>query len=435
MNAPEHEIAAPPEKPPEDGSILPESRLKKGFKIFLCILIVSVGLLTATYFNKTAPKARKRPPAQTVHNVEVMPLYPATHQVIVTAMGVVVPSREIKLKTRVSGEIVSIHSEFQLGGFIKKGAVVLKIDPSDYRLAVARKKSEVISGQGALELEMGHQDVAKREWDLLNKGRPIQKEKSALALRKPHLAKAKAVLAAAEADLKQAKLHLDRTVVKAPFNGLVRTKNVELGSQVSSQEQLAELIGTDEYWVQAALPVDQLKWIRIPRSPGNTGDPVRIVYQNGFERKGTVLRLLGDLAPEGRMARVLISIPDPLNIGSDSGQKPPLLIGEYVRIEIQGKSLSNIYRVPRNALRDNTHLWLLNGTNRLDVRAVETVWRSRDSVFIRDGLKHGEQLIVSGLSKPVPGMALKVQSQNDGIQSDPLRPDKQRKADESDTRQ
>nr|MBC8443790.1 hypothetical protein [Deltaproteobacteria bacterium] len=149
----------------------------------------------------------------------------------------------------------------------------------------------------------------------------------------------------------------------------------------------------------------------------------------------TVLRLLGDLAPEGRMARVLISIPDPLNIGSDSGQKPPLLIGEYVRIEIQGKSLSNIYRVPRNALRDNTHLWLLNGTNRLDVRAVETVWRSRDSVFIRDGLKHGEQLIVSGLSKPVPGMALKVQSQNDGIQSDPLRPDKQRKADESDTRQ
>lgn len=412
MNSSEHELSVPSEKPPESGSLPQEGRLKKGFKIFLCLVIVSAGLITATYFNKTSPKARKRPPSKIVPIVTVIPLHPATHQVIVTAMGTVVPSREIKLKTRVSGEIVSVHPEFRLGGFINKGAIVLKIDPSDYRLAVARKESAVVNGKYALKLEMGHQDVAKREWDLLNKNRPLNQKSNELALRKPHLKKAQAALAAAEADLKQARLNLSRTIVRAAFNGLVRTKSVDLGSQVSSQEQLAVLVGTDEYWVQAAIPVDRLKWIQIPRYRKDTGAPVRVIYQNGFERKGKVLKLLGDLTPEGRMARILISIPDPLNIEPGSGQKPPLLIGEYVRIEIQGKSLSNIYRVPRNALRDNTHLWLIDETERLDIRAVKTVWRSRDAVFIRQGLKRGDRLIVSDLSKPVPGTDLKAQRQN-----------------------
>ncbi len=433
MNASHNDDSATPEKSAKTSSIPQEGRLKKWFKIFLCLVIVSGGLVAATYFNKTAPKARKRPPAQTVPLVDIVPLYPASHQVTVTAMGVVVPSREIKLKTRVAGEIVSTHPEFTLGGIIKKGAIVLKIDPSDYRLAVARKKSEVINGQYALELEMGHQDVAKREWDLLNKSRPIKTEKSALALRKPHLAKAKALLTAAEADLKQARLNLQRTVVRAPFNGLIRSKNVELGSQISGGEQLAELVGTDHYWVQAALPVDQLKWIRIPRTPGDTGAPGRILYQNGFGRNGMVLKLLGDMAPEGRMARLLISIPDPLDLESGSGQRPPLLIGEYVRVEIEGQSLSNIFRVPRSALRDNTHLWLLSERDRLDIRPVKTVWRSRETVLIRDGLAPGERLIVSGLSKPVTGMPLKIRTRNPPALLNPSKTETQGQTDEADS--
>lgn len=421
------------ERPPASGPSRPESRLKKGFKIFLCLLIISAGLVAATYFNKTAPKARKRPPLKIVPRVEIQPLHPTSQRVVVTAMGIGVPSREIKLKTRVSGEVIFIHPEFIPGGFVKKGTVILKIDPEDYKLAVARKKSDVISGQYVLKLEMGHQDVAKREWELLNKNKPFKKN-SDLALRKPHLAKAKGSLAAAEADLKQAKLNLKRTIVRAPFNAVVRTKNVELGSQVSSQEQLAELVGTDEYWVQAAIPVDRLKWIRIPRSQKGIGDPVRVIYRNVFERTGTVLKLLSDLEPEGRMARILISIKDPLDFKSPSSQKPPLLIGEYVRIEIQGKPLSDIYAVPRSALRDNTHLWLLTQTDQLEIRAVKTVWRGRDTILIREGLQPGDRLIVSELSKPVPGMSLKAHAQKPDTQSAPLKKEKRGKEHGTDTR-
>lgn len=399
------------ERPPAGAPSRPETRFKKGFKIFLSLLIISAGLAVATYFNKTAPKARKRPPLTIVPLVEIQPLHPASHQVIVTAMGIVVPSREIKLKTRVSGEVIFTHPEFVLGGFVKKGAVILKIDPEDYELAVARKKSDVIGGQYALKLEMGHQEVAKREWDLLKKNKSFKKKSSDLALRKPHLAKAKGLLAAAEANLKQARLNLKRTIVRSPFNAVVRIKKIELGSQVSSQEQLAELVGTDEYWIKAAVPVDRLKWIRIPRSQKGIGDPVRVIYRNGYERTGTVFKLLSDLEPEGRMARILISIKDPMDLKLDSSQKPPLLIGEFVRIEIQGKSLSDIYSVPRSALRNNTSLWLLTETDQLEIRTVKTVWRSRDAVLIRAGLQPGDRLIVSELSKPISGMSLQAQAE------------------------
>jgi multidrug efflux pump subunit AcrA (membrane-fusion protein) len=254
---------------------------------------------------------------------------------------------------------------------------------------------------------MGFQEVAQREWSLLNAGQPADPADEELALRKPHLAKARSDLAAARAELEQAKLNLSRTDIKVPFNALVKTKYVEIGSQVSTQDALAELVGTDEYWVRVSLPVDRLRWIRIPKKRSETGAPATVHYR-GHRRSGHVIRLLGDLEPQGRMARILISIKDPLGTGGQAPDQAPLLIGEYVRVEIQGHRLPNVYRLPRTALRDNSTIWLVASDGTLQIKSVDTVWRDEQSVLIDDQIDPGDRLVISDLAAPVDGMPVEV---------------------------
>jgi len=379
-------------------------------KGLLPLVVLAVGAFGAAYVKSTVPKARKRPPVQQAVLVQVASLQPATERVVLTAMGNVIPAREMVLESRVAGEIVEISPELTEGGFLEAGQAVLRIDPQDYQLALQQKQSAVTSAEYALKLELGHQDVAKREWELLNQGRPADPLDLELALRKPHLEKARADLAAAQAELKQARLNLGRTQVTAPFNAIVRSENVEVGSQVAVQEKLAELIGTDAYWVRASVPVDRLSWIRIPRQAGDLGTPARVFYGDGQHIEGRVIKLLGDLETEGRMARILIEVNDPLGLKTPDQQAPPLLIGEYVRVEIEGRELENVYRIPRSALRDNERIWIADGDSRLEIRTVETLWRDRDTVLVRDGLSAGERLVISDLAAPVDGMPLEVEA-------------------------
>ena len=377
-------------------------------KGLLPLVVVGAGVFGMSYIKNSSPKAKKRPPEKHAALVQVEPLALSSQRVTVSAMGSVIPASEIELKSRVAGEVVEVSPDFVEGGFLKAGQPILKIDPQDYLLDIEQKKSAVTSARYALKLELGHQDVAKREWELLNQGKPADPLDLELALRKPHLEKARADLAAAEADLKQAKLILARTRVAAPFNAIVRSETVEVGSQVAAQEMLGELVGTDAYWVKASIPVDRLDWIRIPRKAGESGSHARVFYGDQQETAGQVIKLLGDLEAEGRMARILVAVEDPLGLKAGRGDQPPLLIGEYVRVEIEGRELKDVYRIPRAALRDNESVWIATADGRLEIRKVETLWRDADTVLLRDGLSPGELLVTSDIAAPVEGMALKV---------------------------
>lgn len=379
-------------------------------RIVLSILILSVGLGTAAYLKNSAPRTPKKPPARVAPAVSVEVLELSDYQIVVKATGTVIPSREVELKPRVSGEIVKIAPEFTEGGFFAKGTRVIRIDPVDYELAVARKRSAVTDAEYALKLELGHQEVAKREWELLNGSKPAQDMERELALRQPHLEKARADLAAAQADLQAALLDLERTWISIPFNAMVRSKTVDLGSQVTPQTSMAELVGTDAYRIQVAVPVDRLEWIKIPGQAGAAGADVRVVYGQGHQCSGTVSRLMGDLAAEGRMARILVEVEDPLGLRPSAVKRAPLLIGEYVRVEIQGHRLSGVYRIPRTALRDNSRVWIADEDQKLKIMQVQPVWRDAEVVLVKDGLKAGERLIVSDLPGPVAGMPVRVEA-------------------------
>jgi hypothetical protein len=200
----------------------------------------------------------------------------------------------------------------------------------------------------------------------------------------------------------------------APFNAMVRSKSVDLGSQVTPQDSLAELVGTDAYRVQTSIPMDHLGWIQIPGQADGSGSKARIIYAQGHEFTGRVTRLMGDLSTEGRMARILVEVKDPLGLKTKDHARVPLLIGEYVRVEIQGRKLDSVFQIPRAALRDNSSVWIVTKNQTLEIRKVRPVWRDADIVLLQDGLSPHERLIVSDLPAVVEGMPVRI----DGLKTE-----------------
>ena len=330
-------------------------------------------------------------------------MQPETHEVIVSAMGTVIPAREIVLESRVSGEIVFIHPEFTEGGFLEKGAEILRIDPQDYSLALTLAQAMVKDAESKLKQLEAEAESARDEWrDLYKDSREGDSEPPPLLVKEPQLSAARAMLTAEKADVQKARLNLARTKIRSPFNAIVRAKNVDIGSQVSGQEKLAELVGTDEYWIQASIPVDRLSWIKIPRKPAESGSKVRIFYRNADERAGRVTKLLGALEAEGRMARILVEVKDPLGLKTAGNNQLPLLIGEYVRIEIEGRQLQNVYRIPRAALRDDANLWIVSNDGKLDIRQVEIIWRDTQTVLLAGRFGTGRSFDCFGSSQSDP---------------------------------
>ncbi|PID40690.1 MAG: efflux transporter periplasmic adaptor subunit [Proteobacteria bacterium] len=402
---------------PTGGTIGRASSVWKWLVNFVvCLAIVGIGYLIYVHLINTAPKVRQRLPAKTPPRIEAMTLHPVDHRVLIDAMGSVVPAREMVLKSRVSGQVAAIDGEFTAGGIVSQGALLVKIDPQDYQLALARKESQLANAEYELKLEMGHQAVARKEWALLYEGRPLPSEDEELALRKPHLAKVRADMAAARSELEQARIDLARTEIKAPFNALIRDVHVEVGSQISPQDALAEIVGIDHYWIRVALPVDRLGWFDIPSvrsDPHDVGAAVSVSYR-GHRCSGQVVRLLGDLDNQGRMARILVAVRDPLGLNSKKPEGPPLLIGEYVRVEIEGRLLTGVYKIPRSSLRDNDTIWLAEADDTLRIEPVEILWRDNHVVLICNHLQPGDRLVLSDLATPVSGMALEVLAQRTG---------------------
>ena len=378
-------------------------------RIVLSIVLIAAGIAGARYLIHTKPKANRRPPMKMAPLVKTVPLELDTLKIKVPAMGSVIPAREMVLRVPVAGEILNISPEFTVGGLLEENAMILQVDPKDYELALQQKQRSLSDAEYAYKLELGRQDVARREWNLLYGDKGNEQAESELALRKPHLEKAQVDVEAAKAELEQAQINLARTRVTAPFNGLVLNKYVEVGSQVSSQEKLADLVGTDAYWVQVSVPVEHLKWLKIPKDYNEEGAPATIYYREGSLRQGRVIRLLADLSQEGRMARLLVEVKDPLDLQAKDGRRPPLLIGEYVRVLIEGVDMPDVFRIPRFALRNDSQVWILSQEEKLSIRPVETIWRDEEFVFVRDGLQTEDRLITSALAAPVDGMQLRME--------------------------
>jgi RND family efflux transporter MFP subunit len=404
-------------------------------RIVLPLLVLAGGVAVLAGAIATRPKPARteaRPESTTASYVTVSA---RTEEVRLPANGTVTAAESVVLQTEVSGRVLWKSPNLVPGGRFRKGEVLLRIDPREYGLALEQQKANVDRARLEIDLEKSRQSVAEREWELLGQAgaapaaRPADPE-NALALRGPQLRTAKTALASAEGGLERARLALDRTTIRAPFEGLAQTVQVDVGQVVMPQQPLGTLVGTDQYWVQVSVPVDWLVWLT-ERDGSVKRTPARVRAEAGpvpIERAGRVVRLLGDVDPVGRMARVLVEIDDPLGLRaarlvsaktraakrapapSATDKNPhtlPLLIGTYVNVEISAGDLADVIEVPNRAMREGNRVYVVGPDSRLHIREVGVVFRTPEFTYVRSGLQPGDKVITSRIAAPAPGMLLR----------------------------
>jgi RND family efflux transporter MFP subunit len=349
--------------------------------------------------------------------VEVVELRETSVPVTIEAYGTVIPARRLILQTEVEGRIIYQDDALVPGGVIPAKRKLLQVDPEDYKIQIKELEAALTEARFEVETEQGKRIVAKREWKLLEKEITTSPIGRRLALREPHKERAAARVQAAQSRLDQAKLDEKRTTLICPFNAMVIDESVEVGQLVSRQAKLATLVGTDEFWVQVSIPMGKLPRISFARADKD-GSTVKVVCDTGagaaIVRTGRVLRLLGDLNTSGRMARVLVTIDNPLDLqsGDSSGAAPMgarcILLGCYTKVEIQAGVQDGVYIVPRSALRQGDRLWLVSRDNKLVFRQAEVIWRRSGDVLVRCEVVPGEKLVTSRLGTPLSGDKVRV---------------------------
>jgi multidrug efflux system membrane fusion protein len=372
------------------------------------ILIVAAGLATFYAMKIAASKSKRRPAEERAPTVAVVKVFKADLPVVVNATGIVSPARQVEMIPEVAGRIVGLSKKAIPGGRFKKGEVIARIDPRDYELAIDQEQSRVRQAKLELELETGRGEIAEREWKLMKQNR--DEPGNPLLLRTPQMETAKENLQAATSGLKRARLNLERTVLRAPFNAIVLAKYVDIGQLAGPSTRVVTLIGTDQLWINASVSVEQLSAIEIPGLNSDKGSQATVVHElqptKRIERKGQVLKLQGQLDALNRTAKLLIGIDKPYDT---NGQELPLLPGAYVKVSIHGRLLHDVYRVPRTAVFNDDSVWEVDQKNRLKRNTVKTVWRARDWVVISEGLVDGARVVTSPLSLPIPGMFVSAQ--------------------------
>ncbi|PHR27578.1 MAG: hypothetical protein COA36_09110 [Desulfotalea sp.] len=374
------------------------------------LIVLGCAAALAFYFMQTPPKAKPRTRMPVIPLVTITSLHAQNIVYHFAAMGTVTSAREIQITPRVSGEIISLSPEMAPGGYVKTGDDLFSIDPTDYELTILQLQSELAKVSSALRLEMGSQRIAIKEFELL--GQTVSAIEKKLMLREPQLGVAKAAVTNAEAKLKRAEINLARTHVTAPFNGVIINKTMNLGSHVSPTTPVAQLVGTDQFWIKTSLPVSQLKWLDIPQNNSESGSAARISMQEDAQhstyREGRVIRLAAALETKGRMAVVYISVDDPLALTSAHNKEAKLLLGSFVQVTFTGKELKNVYAIDRNLIHENDTIWLLTQDNTLEIKKIEIIARTKKQIYTTTILAGPPRLITSQIPSPKQGTPLQL---------------------------
>lgn len=379
--------------------------------VLVSLMIVLVGAALIWLIFRTEPTATRKDMArETAMLVDVVTVHRGRFTPTIEVLGQVVPAREVTLGSRVSGEVVYQADAFTPGRRVDQGTELLRLDPSDYQAVLQQRQSELQQAQADLALEQGQQAVARQEFELL--GEDIESVNDALILRKPQLEQARARVASAQAAVKQAELNLARTRIRAPFPSQVLSRDVSLGSQVSAGQSLGRLVDTTQYWVEASVPLSKLRWLAFSDGDmAGNGAPVVLyhdtVWPSGEFREGRLTQLVGELDTNARMARALIAVDDPLALREASG-RPPLILGTFVRAEIQGRPLDNVVRIDRELVRRNGTVWVMEERS-LAIRDVQLAFQDEQHAYVAEGLEDGDRVIVNDLASVVAGARLRLE--------------------------
>ncbi len=367
----------------------------KLFRTLLPLLVIALGILIAVIIFKNKPAAKRRPPQSKSLTVETVKLQAIQYPVTIHTQGTVEPRTSTTLIPRVSGEIVKVSNNFRPGGFFEPGDTLLTIDSADYNLDLKSNQAALAEALFNFEEEQAQADQAADNWKRLGR----TDAPSDLVLRKPQLARARASVASARAQLKRAELDLQRTRIKAPYAGRILEQFVDIGQFVSPGNPLVNIFAIDYVEIRLPITEKQRGMIDLPsqyRGESNKpyhGPEATIHASIGGKKyiwQGRVVRTEGSVDRATRQIFVIVQVDNPYQRTADN--KPPLEIGQFVKAEIKGRVLNDIYAVPRTAVQGNNTIMVVDKDNRIQRKTIDVVWETQDKLLIEKGLAPGEQL-------------------------------------------
>ena len=348
------------------------------------------------------PQPKMRPPRRL--QAEVLELQRTSFPVTLQSQGTIQPSHMTTLTPLVAGRIITVRPGFEDGAFFKKDDPLIELDGADYRAALAGARARLARAEAALAQEQARAKQAKLNWNEIGYDEPP----SDLVLRIPQLKEANANVEATTADLDQAARDLERTVIRAPFNGRVRDRTVGLGQSVNPGTSLGEIFATDYAEVRLPLTPRQIAFIHLPDHPDDPPVPVTLTDALGADsqskREACIVRTEGTLDESSRELFAIARIEDPFGLQSDL---PPLRLGQPVRATIEGIVLEDVFVIPRHALRGITTIHLVVD-NALQRHEIEAWWSDDDVVVVREGLEPGQLIITSRLPYRPDGAPIEI---------------------------
>lgn len=368
----------------------------------LALSLVAAGVLGMAALTMSKPPLSRKKPAKVLPVALVSQVRLQSLEMEVSGEGTVDPARESALSAEVAGRVVFMSPSLVEGGSFKKDQVLLKIDPVDYQLAVTLNQAKV------REAETNQKTVQEESASSLEEWKRVGNQKGSappLVAKAPQLAEAQAKLEAAKAQLAQARLDLKRCVLRAPYDGQVQSKQVDLGQYLRKGDKVADVFSSEAAEIVVPLEDRELAWLKVPgltsERDGSQAEVIARFAGRESTWQGRVVRAESKVDQNTRLVPVVIRVEKPY------AKLPPLVPGLFVTVKIKGARLENAALIPRAALRQGGLVWVVDSQDIIHFRPVTVTRTWEENALIQSGLKKGERVVVSPLRAVIEGMKVK----------------------------
>ncbi len=340
-------------------------------------------------------------------SVRVAEVQSESVQLFIESQGKAQAARQASLSSNVQGPVAWVSPSLEAGAYVKAGEPLLRLELADFETAVTRSRASY--EQASAEAAFATADLA-RITELASK-RLASESELQNAERAATVATAR--LADAEATLKQSELDAERSILRAPFNAVVASRDVELGQFVNRAQSVAVLFDADSVDVRVPLAIRQLGYLDVPmgfRGEFDSAQAPQVELTGSYGGKqytweGKLLRTEATIDPNSNTVQSIIRIEQPsADLG---GESIPLPIGLFVEARIAGKLVEDIISLPRSVIRNNSQVLVVDAENKMYYRDVDIYRLEQDRVLISGGLLPGEKICTSPIQAVVDGMSVR----------------------------
>lgn len=358
------------------------------------VLLAGVGIsfvLAAREQDTLPPAMIKQPPAVAVTAVRISDV-----RLEIPAWGFVAPKEHIDIRPQVSGQIVRLADRLTAGADVKEGDLLFALDARDYQNRLDEAEAGVEQAVQALEIEKGRQKIARAEYRLLLKSLDqdnleYETPDGALALRIPQLKERDAVLKSAVAKRNQARLDLERTLLRAPCSGRIMEENIAVGHFMEAGSSGMSVACTDIYHILALFSSEY--------AVDKTQEQVRVDI-DGTEYPGRLKSILPQIDEATRQKQALVEV---------TGEG--ISVGAYAAVTLPGQSFQQVVSLPAQTLRAGNTVWVITADNRLQIRKIMVAAKNRETILVRKGVSERDRVILSHISSPINGMRLRIKGE------------------------